>query len=360
MNGDGGDAGGAARPSVRRRGAGNVRGMATVRAREDATSRSEEPVSGPTPSDRGTQVAGGPRAEARFDAPGTLDLRATMVPLEHGRGDGTIQFRDDGIWLARRTRLGPATLQIWAAPGEEAVWARAWGPGADAALAAVPGLAGLLDDPSRLVPHHDLVRELQRRHSGLRLTRTGQLMPALIPAVIEQKVTAIEAHDGYAALVRRLGETAPGPLPLRLPPTGIRLATLPYFEFHPMGLERRRAEVLRHIGSLESKVEALMALPPGTAFERLRDIPGIGPWTAAEAIRIAFGDPDAVSLGDAHLPDLVAWALAGQPRADDARMLELLEPYAGQRARVIRLLEASHIKIPRFGPRFAPRRIERI
>jgi 3-methyladenine DNA glycosylase/8-oxoguanine DNA glycosylase len=283
-----------------------------------------------------------------------------MVPLEHGRGDGTIQFRDDGIWLARRTRLGPATLQIWAAPGEEAVWARAWGPGADAALAAVPGLAGLLDDPSRLVPHHDLVRELQRRHSGLRLTRTGQLMPALIPAVIEQKVTAIEAHDGYAALVRRLGETAPGPLPLRLPPTGIRLATLPYFEFHPMGLERRRAEVLRHICGLEVKIESWLSLPPDEARAKLRLIPGIGPWTAAEATREAFGDPDAVSVGDAHIPHLVSWALAGEPRGDDTRMLELLAPYEGQRGRVIRLLEAARIKIPRFGPRFSPGHIERL
>ena len=66
---------------------------------------------------------------------------------------------------------------------------------------------------------------------------------------------------------------------------------------------------------------------------------------------------DADGVGDAHLPDMVAWALAGEPRADDARMLELLEPYRGQRARVVRLLEAAGIKIPRFGPRFAPRRI---
>jgi 3-methyladenine DNA glycosylase/8-oxoguanine DNA glycosylase len=100
-----------------------------------------------------------------------------------------------------------------------------------------------------------------------------------------------------------------------------------------------------------------MSLSAEEARLRLRAIPGIGPWTAAEATRLAFGDPDAVSVGDAHLPDLVAWALAGEPRADDARMLEILEPYAGQRARVVRLLEVSGIKIPRFGPRFAPRRI---
>ena len=55
----------------------------------------------------------------------------------------------------------------------------------------------------------------------------------------------------------------------------------------------------------------------------------------------ALGDDDAVSVGDFHIPNLVAWALAGEPRADDARMLELLEPYRGRRALVIRLLELS-------------------
>jgi len=143
-------------------------------------------------------------------------------------------------------------------------------------------------------------------------------------------------------------------------PTGLALAALPYYDFHPMGLERRRAEVVKNIGRLEATIEGFMVLPADQAYARLQQIPGVGPWTAAEGTRLAFGDPDAVSLGDAHLPDLVSWALAGEARADDARMLELLAPYAGQRARVIRLLEVSRIKIPRFGPRFAPRRIERI
>lgn len=103
-----------------------------------------------------------------------------------------------------------------------------------------------------------------------------------------------------------------------------------------------------------------MTQPQSEAFARLQTIRGIGPWTAAEATRTAFGDPDAVSVGDAHLPDLVSWALAAEPRGDDERMLELLAPYSGQRARVIRLLEVSGIRIPRFGPRFAPRRIGQI
>jgi 3-methyladenine DNA glycosylase/8-oxoguanine DNA glycosylase len=298
--------------------------------------------------------------EARFDAPDPVDLLLSLAPLQHGSGDATIHFGRDGVWLARRTAAGPASLRIWTVPGEAAVRAQAWGPGASLALEAVPGLAGLLDDPSQLVAHHPLVGELQRRFPGLRLPRTGQLLGPLVAAVIGQKVTFGEAHAGYARLLRRLGDPAPGPMALVLAPTGARLATLPYFEFHPMGLERRRAELLRQIGRLEWKIEALTSGPPNEAYLRLQEIPGIGPWTAAEATRVSFGDPDAVSLGDAHLPDLVAWALAGEPRADDTRMLELIAPYMGQRGRVVGLLKASRIKIPRYGPRFTPRDIERL
>ncbi len=264
------------------------------------------------------------------------------------------------MWLTRRTETGPASLRLWTDDPGGAVRAEAWGPGAAAALQAAPGLAGLLDDPSPLEPQHPLLRELQRRFAGLRLPRTGQLLPTLVPAILGQKVTAGEALAAYAAIVRRFGEPAPGPAGLLLAPATARLAEVPYFEFHPLGLERRRSELLALIGRRGPEIEALMMLPPGDAYARLQKIRGIGPWTAAEATRIAFGDPDAVSLGDAHIPDLVAWTLAGEPRADDGRMLELLEPYRGQRARVIRLLEASGIKIPRYGPRFASRGIGRI
>ena len=301
-----------------------------------------------------------PDHEARFGASGQVDLQLSLASLRHGRDDPTILLARDGVWLARRTEAGPATLRIWTEPGDQAVHAQAWGPGAEPAMAAVPGLSGLLDDPTQLIPRHRQIRELQRRFSGLRLPRTGQMLPSLLAAVTGQKVTAIEAHAAYAALVRRLGESAPGPVALRLAPTGASLAALPYFDFHPMGVERRRAELLRQIGRHEPKLEEWAALPPAEASARLQSIPGIGPWTAAETCASALGDPDAVSLGDAHLPDLVAWTLAHEPRADDARMLELLAPYAGQRGRVIRLLEASGIRIPRFGPRFTPGHIERL
>jgi 3-methyladenine DNA glycosylase/8-oxoguanine DNA glycosylase len=178
--------------------------------------------------------------------------------------------------------------------------------------------------------------------------------------VCGQKVTSAQAHRAYFGILRRWGEDAPGPGGLRLAPRAEVIATLPYYELHPVGLEQRRAITLIRAAQREEWLEEAVEMAPAAALARLRSIPGIGAWTAAEVARQAFGDPDAVSLGDFHVPDLVCWALAGEPRGDDTRMLELLEPYRGQRARVVRLLERTGATAPKYGPRLAPARIEEI
>ena len=296
--------------------------------------------------------------ERRLELRGALDLAGTLGPLVHGRGDRTIRLAAREAWLAIRTPAGPATLRL-RHDDDRHVEAMAWGPGADAALEGAGALIGELDRPEQFVAHHPILRRLQRTHPGLRLTRTGRPFAALLPAILEQKVTGTEAFRSYAALLRRHGEPAPGPeAGLRLPPAPSTLAGLPYHAFHPLGVERRRADVIRRAAARAGWLEA--ATSAEDAYRRLRSLPGVGAWTAAEVLRIAFGDPDAVSVGDYHVPSTVAWALAGEPRADDARMLELLEPYVGQRGRVQRLLEAGGITAPRRGPRLAPRSIAAI
>jgi 3-methyladenine DNA glycosylase/8-oxoguanine DNA glycosylase len=296
-------------------------------------------------------IDGGAERTIPVDRP--LDLRLTLGPLGHGAGDPTIRFEPGRAWRATRTPLGPATVALAGLAGTIRV--TAWGPGAEWALEAAPALVGADDDPAVLEPRHPIVRELARRMPGLRIGRTGAVMEALVPAIIEQKVTGAEARRAYRALIRMHGESAPGPAGLRLPPSPETVAALPYHAFHPLGLERRRADTLRRAASRAPALEATIAMPLADAYRRLLALPGIGPWTAAEVGRAAFGDPDAVSVGDFHLPNLVSWALAGEPRGDDARMLELLEPYRGQRGRVIRLLEASGLRAPRYGPPMSPR-----
>jgi 3-methyladenine DNA glycosylase/8-oxoguanine DNA glycosylase len=240
---------------------------------------------------------------------------------------------------------------------EAGIAVTAWGPGAAAAVEGAADLVGANDDPAALVPQHRLIGELVHRFPGLRLPRTNRPFEALLPAICEQKVTGIQAREAFRAIIAAHGEAAPGPAGLRLPPEPRTLAALPYFAFHPYGLERRRAELIRRAAALAPLIEGTA---PAEATARMSAMPGIGPWTLAEVGRIAFGDPDALSVGDFHLPNLVAWALAREPRADDARMLELLEPYAGQRGRIQRLLEVSGIAAPKYGPRMSPQRIAEI
>jgi 3-methyladenine DNA glycosylase/8-oxoguanine DNA glycosylase len=295
--------------------------------------------------------------ERGLDLRGPLDLAGTLGPLAHGRGDRTIRLTRGEAWLAFRTPDGAATLRLrLIAPTR--LEATAWGPGAANALDGAALLVGEADRPEAFTAAHPILRRLERSHPGLRLPQTRRVFHALVPSVLEQKVTGTEAFRSYAAILRRHGEAAPGPGDLLLPPAPATLAGLPYHAFHPLGVERRRADVVRRAASRAAWLEA--ATTAAEASARLRSLPGIGAWTAAEVVRSAFGDPDAVSVGDYHVPNTVAWALAGEPRADDARMLELLEPYRGQRGRVQRLLEVGGITAPRHGPRMAPRSIAAI
>jgi endonuclease III len=293
----------------------------------------------------------------RIELRAPLDLVATLGPLVHGRADRTTRLAPDEAALAFRTPDGPAALLLRLEhPG--VVTARAWGSGAEHAIASAAELVGEEDRPELFDPQHAVLADLVRRHPGLRLPRTRRVLHALVPTILEQKVTGTEAYRSYGSLLRRYGEPAPGPLALVLPPSPAALAALPYHAFHPLGVERRRADVIRRAAARANALES--AATVAEAGRRLGSLPGIGQWTVAEVLRVAFGDPDAVSVGDFHVPNMVAWALAGEPRAGDARMLELLEPYRGQRGRVQRLLELGRIVAPRRGPRLAPRSIAAI
>ena len=259
---------------------------------------------------------------------------------------------------ATRTPDGPATLELRHIGDRLAV--EAWGPGADRAIDAAAALVGLDEDRSSFRPAHPLVADLDRRLAGLRIGRSRAVLEALIPAILEQKVTGTEARRGYRGLIAGWGEAAPGPFGLRLLPPAATVAAIPYFALHPFGVERRRAELVRTVAARAGRFEETVELPLADAYRRLTALPGIGPWTAAEVALRALGDADAVSVGDYHLPSLVSFAFTGERRGSDERMLELLEPFRPHRGRVIRLLETAGIRPAPRGPRMEPRSIAAI
>ena len=201
----------------------------------------------------------------------------------------------------------------------------------------VSGFAALVADA------HPVIRDAARRNPGLRIGRSGRLMEALVPAILEQKVVVLEAHRAWRILLAKYGTPPPGPAPrgMRVFPPPATWRRIPSWDWHRAGVEGVRAETIIRAASVADSLERLLTLTHGEADRKLRTIPGIGVWTSAEARQRAAGDPDAVSVGDYHLKNIVGWALAGKDRSTDEEMLSLLEPFKGHRHRATRLIGLS-------------------
>jgi 3-methyladenine DNA glycosylase/8-oxoguanine DNA glycosylase len=277
----------------------------------------------------------------------------------HRRGGGDPTYRLDGErhWRGIRTPEGPATLAVWARPGDGEVHAEAWGPGAGWALASVPGLLGEDDDPSGFEPRHPVLVDLHRRYGEVRIGRSGLVMESLVPAIIEQKVTGQEAFAGFRMLVHRFGERAPGPgadLRLWVQPDAATVRSVPSWEWLRMHVDPARSRALVTAARVAESLERTLTVPHDEAERRLTSLPGIGEWTAAETLQRAHGNADAVSFGDYHVAKDVGWALTGTP-FDDEQLREFLEPWRPHRGRVQALLGIGGLRRPRRGARMAPR-----
>lgn len=301
-------------------------------------------------------AAGRPR-ETEYRPRHPLDLRRTVLAQRRGAGDPTLSVDGAVIWRVSRTPFGVSTLAL-REMGPGVVRAAAWGPGAEWALAQLPALCGADDDASGFdAAQHPLIADAHHRNPGLRLSRTDLVFDALVGAIIEQKVTGMQAFAAWRRVVTWFGERAPGPTPKPMfaPPTIEGWRFVPSWAWHRAGLEPPQSRtIVESARRGDSLVRALRGAADGEARDRvLISLRGVGPWTSAETRIKAFGDPDAVSVGDYHLAHEVGYALAGC-RTDDDGMLRLLEPWSGHRQRVIRLIGASGVREPRRGPRLHP------
>ena len=198
--------------------------------------------------------------------------------------------------------------------------------------------------------------EVVRRSPGRRLPATGTLVEVLVPTILEQKVTGLEAWEAFRALAWRLRRGGPRPRP---PPGPARPRTAWPSWATPTSTRSGSSDAgpRSSCGSCRraGRFEGLLGSSPTAARAALEQVPGIGAWTSTSTVLLAFGDPDAVVVGDFHLPHLVTSALTGRRRGSDAEMLELLAPYVGQRARAQGILAGLGHQ-PRRAPRLAPRR----
>lgn len=283
-------------------------------------------------------------------------IAAALAPHRRGAGDPTYRIIDGAHHRAFRTPQGLALMRVEPRSAAGDVHAEAWGPGAAWALEHLPRMLGADDDVTGFAPPQ-VLREAWRRHAHWRIGATGLVMDALVPAIIEQKVTGQEAFAGYRALVRKYGEPAPGPgeeMGLFVAPAPDRLRQVPSWEWLQFPVDGARSRPLLAAARVAPSLERAGRTTPEEFERRLTIIPGIGVWTSAEVRLRALGDADAVSFGDYHVAPDVTYALTGEV-GDDARLAELLEPFRPHRARVVALVHLAGLGRPRRGPRMAPR-----
>ena len=297
-------------------------------------------------------------AQRRYRPAGALDLHSTLATHRSGRYDPCHRIDPTGAhWRTWRTPDGPVTLRLAADPGAGEIDVQAWGSGASWALDSVPALLGADDDWSGLTLSHRVLQEARRRCAGMRLSRSGCVLEALVPAIVEQLVNGVEARRSWAQLVNRFGEPAPGPIPfdLKVFPSASTLRQLPDWEWHRAGLDGGRRRAIITAAQVAHRIDECRSLDVETSARRLTSLPGIAAWTAAETLQRSHGAPDLISVGDYHLPNMVGYLFTGRPRTDDAGFETLLEPYRPHRQRVVRLVEATGMGAPRYGPRMAVR-----
>ena len=286
---------------------------------------------------------------AELAAPEGYSLRRTMVGSRLGAYDPTLRVDDERFSIALRTPEGTASIAVVQANGTLAI--EGWGDGAAWMVPHLSDLLGLDDEPGAFKPVGGKVAKLWRRFPGTHLPKFPRVFDRVVRVTLLQVVTWEDACRSWRRLVSALGEDAPGPLGLRLPPSPEKLKSTPDYALVGVGIRPKQARTLRVVARYAGRVEQAAAAGPEELGALLGALPGIGPWTIAYVQGSALGFPDAVLLGDYNLPHTVAYVLAGEARATEARMLELLEPYRGHRFRVIRLLWMNGVSAPRRGPR---------
>lgn len=282
---------------------------------------------------------------------GTRLLRHTFAAFRFGAIDPTVRL--DGpdvveprIVMATTTPAGPA----WTIASARGVTHGGVGEGVIRQRQADP--LGRRDTFTGLDPVHRIVARLQRDFGDLRIGASGDVYKAALTATLGQRITAAEAVNQWARLCRALPNPVDTPAgTLLAPPEPARLADMTPYQLHAIGIEEARARTLISIARVFRRPGRHHDDPHAALPRLVAEVPRFGPWTRALVEAEALGNPDAVAVGDFHLKNVVAHALAGHSRGSDDEMLATLAPYAGNRGRVLVWLALGGVAAPKFGPR---------
>jgi len=123
-----------------------------------------------------------------------------------------------------------------------------------------------------------------------------------VRAVLGQQVTVAAARTLARRLVARFGADIATPWPEvdRTFPGPADLAAAPIERIAELGIIRSRSGAIQALAARWDELAPLIApgASPEALVERLRELPGIGPWTAHYIAMRALGWPDAFPPGD--------------------------------------------------------------
>ena len=272
-----------------------------------------------------------------------IDPALVLGPLAMMRSDPTMRLGRHEVIRATYTPEGPGVIRLtWGQRFGQVDVATA-GDGAAWLMEQAPRLIGANDDVTGFTPADPVVQRLWAHFKGDRVGATGTVWHDLAWTIIQQRVHRTDAARQWRALVHAYGQQRPDDEGLYTPPDPERLARAAPWALRAIGIDERRATTLIAAAQVAPRLHALAGRPYLEAERGLRSIPGVGPWTLGCLSAFTWGDPDTVIPGDSGIPSLIASTLTGTRRADDATMLELLEPYRPHRYRVLRLALASRM-----------------
>jgi AraC family transcriptional regulator of adaptative response / DNA-3-methyladenine glycosylase II len=154
------------------------------------------------------------------------------------------------------------------------------------------------------------LKHIVRRQAGLRVPGAFDGFELALRAVLGQQVSVKAATTLAGRFAAAFGEPAVTPFEelKYFSPEAAKIAAAEVQTLIGLGLTKKRAETIRSLA--RAVADGGLVLEPGVALEetlqRLRSLPGIGPWTAQYVAMRALGYPDAFPHGDLGLMKALA------------------------------------------------------